>query len=250
MQALGAESLWFYEIFWGVFWGYDAAQRLSGSEITRSHWASEHIFSSEAHGMGSSFAQRLSFPTRLKILKARGSESAQSPWHMEFYFIYCHINRHIEDQSIQSECGFLSIDQRIQRKNNCPFQVKCGQIQQFFNTDSLVSWYKAQWVFLWSSCQYFAVACVPPLCCNLYMEGFDDPFYAWEARICRFVMSPALVNEESSCLCEALTTLWAEKCVHLSFNICYQLMKGIMKINSSQNSYFQYELTFAQWLLF
>ena len=92
--------------------------------------------------MGSSFAQRLSYPKRLKILKARGSESAQSPCHMEFYFIYCHINRHNEDQSIQSECGFLSIDQRI------------------------------------------------------------------------------------------------------------QLMKGIMKINSSQNSYFQYELTFAQWLLF
>ena len=73
---------------------------------------------------------------------------------------------------------------------------------------------------------------------------------AFITRICCFVMSPALVNEESSCLCEALTTLWAEKCGHLSFNICYQLMKGIMKINSSQNSYFQYELTFAQWLLF
>ena len=48
VQALGAGCLWFYEKFWGVFWGYDTAQR--------------HVFSSEAHGIGSSFAQRHSYP--------------------------------------------------------------------------------------------------------------------------------------------------------------------------------------------
>ena len=73
MQALGARCLWFYEKFWGVFWGYDTAQR--------------HVFSSEAHGIGSSFAQRHSYQKCFKILKARGTESAQSLWCMEFYFI-------------------------------------------------------------------------------------------------------------------------------------------------------------------
>ena len=56
-----------------VFWGYDTAQR--------------HVFSSEAHGIGSSFAQRHSYQKYFKILKARGTESAQSLWCMEFYFI-------------------------------------------------------------------------------------------------------------------------------------------------------------------
>ena len=73
VQALGAGCRWFYEKFWGVFWGYDTAQR--------------HVFSSEAHGIGSSFAQRHSYPKCFKILKARGSESAQSLRCMEFYFI-------------------------------------------------------------------------------------------------------------------------------------------------------------------
>ena len=45
-------------------------------EINQGHWVSEQTFSSEAHGMGSSFAQWLSNPKCLKILKARrGSES-------------------------------------------------------------------------------------------------------------------------------------------------------------------------------
>ena len=73
VQALGARCLWFYEKFWGVFWDYDTAQR--------------HVFSSEAHGIGSSFAQRHSYQKYFKILKARGTESAQSLWCMEFYFI-------------------------------------------------------------------------------------------------------------------------------------------------------------------
>ena len=73
VQALGARCLWFYEKFWGVFWDYDTAQR--------------HVFSSEAHGIGSSFAQRHSYQKCFKILKARGTESAQSLWCMEFYFI-------------------------------------------------------------------------------------------------------------------------------------------------------------------
>ena len=51
-------------------------------------------------------------------------------------------------------------------------------------------------------------------------------------------MSPALVNVEISFFCEAFATLCAEKCGHLSLKICYQMMKGKMKINSSQNSYF------------
>ena len=57
----------------GAFWGYDTAQR--------------HVSSSEAHSIGSSFAQRHSYPKGFEILKARGSESAQSLWCMEFYFI-------------------------------------------------------------------------------------------------------------------------------------------------------------------
>ena len=71
MQALGAGRLWFYEKFWGVFWDYDAPQR--------------RIFSSEAHFIWSSFAQRRTYPKCHKILKARGSESARSLWHTEFW---------------------------------------------------------------------------------------------------------------------------------------------------------------------
>ena len=71
MQALGAGRLWFYEKFWGVFWDYDAPQR--------------RIFSSEAHFIWSSFAQRRTYPKCHKILKARGSESALSLWHTEFW---------------------------------------------------------------------------------------------------------------------------------------------------------------------
>jgi len=71
VQALGAGRLWFYEKFWGVFWDYDAPQR--------------RIFSSEAHFIWSSFAQRRTYPKCHKILKARGSESARSLWHTEFW---------------------------------------------------------------------------------------------------------------------------------------------------------------------
>ena len=71
MQALGAGRLWFYEKFWGVFWDYDAPQR--------------RIFRSEAHFIWSSFAQRRTYPKCHKILKARGSESARSLWHTEFW---------------------------------------------------------------------------------------------------------------------------------------------------------------------
>ena len=38
-------------------------------------------------------------------------------------------------------------------------------------------------------------------------------------------MSPALVNGESSFLCEAFTTLSAEKCGHLFVNICYLVVR-------------------------
>ena len=95
VQALGARCLWFYEKFWGVFWDYDTAQR--------------HVFSSEAHGIGSSFAQRHSYQKCFKILKARGTESAQSLWCMEFYFISLNMSQWDESFQIIS----LSMDPNL-----------------------------------------------------------------------------------------------------------------------------------------
>ena len=60
---------------------------------------------------------------------------------------------------------------------------------------------------------------------------------AFITRIWRFVMNPGLMDEEKNFLSEAFATLSAEMCGHLSFNTCYQLVKGMMKTNSSQNSY-------------
>ena len=50
-------------------------------------------------------------------------------------------------------------------------------------------------------------------------------------------MNPGLVDEEKNFLSEAFATLSAEMCGHLIFNTYYQLVKGMMKTNSSQNSY-------------
>ena len=47
-------------------------------------------------------------------------------------------------------------------------------------------------------------------------------------------MNPGLMDEEKNFLSEAFATLSAEMCGHLSFNTCYQLVKGMMKTNSSQ----------------
>ena len=48
-------------------------------------------------------------------------------------------------------------------------------------------------------------------------------------------MNPGLMDEEKNFLSEAFATLSAEMCGHLSFNTYYQLVKGMMKTNSSQN---------------
>ena len=50
-------------------------------------------------------------------------------------------------------------------------------------------------------------------------------------------MNPGLMDEEKNFLSGDFATLSAEIRGHLSFNTCYQLVKGMMKTNSSQNSY-------------
>ena len=50
-------------------------------------------------------------------------------------------------------------------------------------------------------------------------------------------MNLGMINEEKNILSEAFATLSAEMCGHLSFNTCYQLVKGMMKTKFSQNSY-------------
>ena len=48
-------------------------------------------------------------------------------------------------------------------------------------------------------------------------------------------MNPGLMDEEKNFLREAFATISAEMYGHLSFITFYQLVKGMMKTNSSQN---------------
>ena len=178
VQALGARCLWFYEKFWGVFWDYDTAQR--------------HVFSSEAHGIGSSFAQRHSYQKYFKILKARGTESAQSLWCMEFYFISHNMSQW--GWVISKKLLFiisLSMDPN-------PKEWQVPPPSRMWKDSSILQHQLYELVQSSSSLhQHFAVqACVPASCDDsssswkwkswnkFDTEGFDDLFYAEEATYC------------------------------------------------------------------